>query len=138
MSRLFNDRELPASGEIVSCLQLDSNLTVFAGVKREHSFRIESSFTITTDHGDIPVVYDPLRTPPAVPTHITELSQIIDCELTHAKVYVTGELILEFASDKVRMLTVLPDAEFEAWSYAYGVILLHCPPGGDLTGAILR
>lgn len=138
MATLIEGRELPATGETVSAIVLDSNVVIYLGTKREHTLRIESPFTLLLGPAELEVVYGPYEVPRWTPSHLTELAALVTKRVAHANAYTNGELSFEFESEGVLTLAVRPDPEYEAWSYSYGGLLLHCPPGGDLGRATLH
>jgi len=135
---LIEGRELPAAGEMVSAIVLDSNVVIYLGANRQHALRIESPFKLRFGPAELEVIYGPYEAPAWTPSHLTELATLVAKRLLHASAYTNGELSLEFEADEVLNLVVDPNPVYEAWSYSYGGLLLHCPPGGDLHGATLR
>jgi hypothetical protein len=130
---LFEDKELAAAGQVITAIVLDSNVVLKAGDDREHEFRIENDFTLSTGAGEITVHYDPYSAERRPPTHITELSAIVDCRLSHASAFTDGTLLLVVDHGHIQAIRVKPKALYEAWTYTYGNYILSCPPGGRLS-----
>jgi hypothetical protein len=128
MSVLFTGEELPAAGEVISALVLDSNVVIMAGNHREHSFRIENAINVRESSQVYTVRYDPYnRQHPSI-LNITELASIVSKQLIHARAFMSGTLELSFSNNTV--ITVQPLDHYEAWMYTYGNFILACPPGG--------
>jgi len=129
---LFGGKQLGAVGEPVSAITLDSNVVIFAGASREHSFRIGNTFTVEARSGDHFVVrYDPYNRSIPVRENLTELAEIIPSTIIGARPYIDGRLQLNF--DNGLMISVLALNEYEAWAYTFGNYILACPPGGFAT-----
>ena len=128
--RLFGGKELPVVGAKVTAITLDSDIVILLGMNREHEFRIANEVIMRrgASQPSLVVQFDPYNQKRAIRQNLTELSEIIDQIVLHARPYLDGTLEVELESDL--RLRVLPLARYEAWTYTFGNYILACPPGG--------
>jgi hypothetical protein len=130
---LFGGKELPASGEDITAITLDSNIVVYAGKKRDHEFRIENDVLLRFGGTNSVVVvrYDPYRHDGPIRENLTEVASILPRTIRHARAYMTGRLELVLTGNLVLSVDRFPpDRPFEPWTYTHGDFILSCPPGG--------
>jgi Family of unknown function (DUF6188) len=132
-SDLFGGQELPASGEAITAITLDSNIVICAGAQRDHEFRIENDVRLRYERTNSVVVvrYQPYRHEGPIRENLTELASILPETIRHARAYMTGRLELVLTGELFLSVDLFPPAKpFEPWNYTHGDFSLSCPPGG--------
>jgi hypothetical protein len=87
---VFAESELAVTGQVVTAIVLDSNVVLKAGDDRDHEFRIENDFSLSTEDGDRIVHYDPYGSESGHASNLDELATIIGRRVHHATAYANG------------------------------------------------
>lgn len=133
-SELFGGEELPAVGQEITAVLLDSDVVIYAGTfpnnTREHEFRIGADILLSfeSDSETLLIQYEPFAKNGFVSEHITELSKIVGQTVVHARPFKSG--VLELVLESEAVVRVMPLDRFESWTYTFRDMLLVCPPGG--------